>query len=274
MSITQDAIQLKKLFEVDDPRRDPFPPVSSEDLENRKTDAQKREEAEQKRKEEKREADRQAHVERATGVYNRLKVIVGKLGMSVSPDSQEPAQQGYYSGAYFVDALRNDGARLRLRVGSRSPTMITVTGSYYKKSDDPDYAQYSGFRNRETPPAINISLSKSDDQITKDIARRILSKFDDSINQAEKRIAGEISQLQAKRKMVADTVKILGLSGKYYDDEIKRGNDIRKYFSNSSMIDSFNMKPSWTGDQATVSFTVKAEAVPSLMKKLKGLITL
>lgn len=279
MSILNDAMELKKIFEADD-IRDPFDSVSAEDIEARKSDEQKREEAEQKRRrEEQRIRIEQRRADAVVG-YNRLATeVIPKLGMTVDPTSQAPSDQNYnqWSNSYNITAIRDDGAKLRMYVHEerRDKTMLTVHLNYDPKIDDNDSDSkgFAGFDQDEEPTAINISFKKTDQKIVDEIQRRLLSKFEEAKGVSDTRVTKEVGRVRLKRKTLQDTCKILGIE---YDSEYygRRYNQtVNKYFSDSSKIEDITVEPRWDGGRVKVNLNVKAEAIPELMKKLKGMIT-
>jgi len=275
MSILNDALELKKMFEADN-IRDPFDSASAEDIEARKSDAQKRQEAEEKRRQEEQEAMLVQRRADAIEGYNRLATeIIPKLGMTVDPNSQPPSGDNYnrWSNSYNIVAIRDDGAKLRMYVHEerKDKTMLTVHLNYDPKIDDDDAKGFAGFDQDEEPTAINISFKKTDQQITNEIQRRLLSKFEESKGVSDTRVTKEVGRVRSKRKTLTDVSNILGLN---YDPSVNRSynQSISKYFSDSSGIESIFVEPRWDGGQVKVKMSVKAEAIPELMKKLKGMI--
>jgi hypothetical protein len=163
-----------------------------------------------------------------------------------------------------LEAKREDGALLNFYAGGyRSPVnKVNVSCSF---SD----VKRRGFTNDEHPGSINMSLSKTDDQIMQEIKRRLLPYVENAIKRTTTRLGEEDAAENGRNSLLNDAANILGLKVQtpYGRDQYPH---ISKYVN--GQIESVEVKTDYHGREATINLRVTKESMGGILQAIKAVI--
>ena len=266
MSLEKDITGIKHIFEDD------FKGADDAEVESRRTEEEKKDADARKVKEEEERVVRQEQLGIALEKYEKFLKVIDILGF-IPVNPEPPIDNGWsidiptvhsrgQSGltlSFYIDTYRYRGD-----INAYFPK-VTIYGGYTSDSEDADTKNLSRFDGDELLDEIHISTTKTADRIAGDIARRLLPDMTASVERMKGRVSAEIIQLNKKRKIIQDTVSILGLRPQSFDKDEK----IYTYLDGK--VDRFELVPQYGGDAADIKLTVKSEALPALLKAIKKL---
>lgn len=247
--------KMKPLFE------DIFTPASQADIEKRKAAAEEIKRKEQEEAHRRWEEQRRKEQEEVMANLVRLENIATKLGFTFKRDEER------YHRAW-LRGEREDGLKLHLDANGYHTKGKVGAGVSFPEGIDGGCPLDS----KDRPQDIKISLTKSDDQIVKDIQRRLLPQAEIALKTCKAKIEKQKEAKQSRTSMIEVASKILEIP---YDQPRDASGNLRitSYQGDESNVGSLSVETNYYGNEAKIELNwVKKEALETILKAIKSVM--